>query len=92
MDGGGFVELVDEAHPQPVALAGTEFDTRRLAAIAPGRGVVAGDQFEVQRRGDQFVVVGLGIQAAAQPVAGTAGTQADHAEAGQATENLSASE
>ncbi|MCY1546179.1 hypothetical protein D9M68_821630 [compost metagenome] len=92
MDCGGLVELVDEAHPQPVALARAQLHARRLAAIGPGLRGVARDQFEIERRGDQLKVVGPGIQRAAEPVTGTAGTEADHAQAGQAAENLSASE
>ncbi|MNF72735.1 hypothetical protein D3C84_547180 [compost metagenome] len=91
VDGGGLVELVDEAHPQPIALARTQFHARRLAAVGPGRSAAAGDQFEVERRGDQLKVVGPGIQWAPQPVAGAAGTEANHAKAHQAAENLSAS-
>lgn len=54
---------------------------------------MAGDQFEVEGGGDQFVIVGLGIEGTAQPIAGGAtGTKADHAEADEATENLSAGE
>ncbi|MNP21713.1 hypothetical protein D3C76_1143430 [compost metagenome] len=53
---------------------------------------MAGDQFEVDRRCDQLKVVGLGIQATPQPIAGTTGTEADHTEADQAAKNLSASE
>ncbi|MCY1358258.1 hypothetical protein D9M69_447870 [compost metagenome] len=92
VDGGRLVELVDEAHPQPVALPATQLDARRLAAIAPGRGDVAGHQLEVERRGDQLVVMGGGILRPPQPIARATDADTDHAEADQAAEHLSAGE
>ncbi|MNY05682.1 hypothetical protein D3C86_1384120 [compost metagenome] len=92
VDGARLGQLVDEAHPQPVALAGAQLEARRLAAVGPGAGLVPGHQLDVQRRGDQLVVVGSGLGRPPQPVARAATGEAEHAETGQAGEHLSAGE
>ncbi|MCY1530754.1 hypothetical protein D9M68_659560 [compost metagenome] len=90
MDGGRHLQPVDETHPQPLALPGANLQARRLATIGPGRGDMPRHQFEVQRCGDQFVVILAGNQRTAQPIAHAAGAKAEHTEASQTGKNLSA--
>ncbi|MNT62449.1 hypothetical protein D3C72_2001710 [compost metagenome] len=89
MDGGRHFQLVDEAHPQTLALAAAQLHTGRPAAVGPGRGDVPRQQLQVERRGDQLVVVGRHIFRAPQPVAHTAGAEAYGGQTEQASENLS---
>ncbi|MCY1176995.1 hypothetical protein D9M73_172830 [compost metagenome] len=93
VDGGRYRQVVDEAHPQPVALAHTQFLARRRTTESPGRGHMARYQFHVQGGGNQFVVVPGGRLVAPQPVTRcTARPQANHHETAQTTEYLSTGE
>jgi len=84
------MQVVDEAYPQPFALAHPQLGARRRRAEGPGLGLESGDQLDIQRRGDQLVVMpGVRI-GTPQPVPGRAtGAQANRHQAGQATEYLS---
>jgi hypothetical protein len=91
MDGGFHRQVVDEAHPQPGALAHSQLGARRRRAEGPGLGLETRHQLDVQRGGDQLVVVpGVVVLDLAQPVTRRAsGAQAYHNQAGQAFEHLS---
>lgn len=89
VDGGRFVQPVGEAHPQPLALLRPQLHAGALAAIGQRRTAEARDDLQVQRRGDQFVVVLLRHLRTRQPEARTAGAEADHRQPGEAAEHLS---
>lgn len=89
VDGGRFVQPVGEAHPQPLALLRPQLHAGALAAIGQRRTAEARDDLQVQRRGDQFVVVLLRHLRTRQPEARAAGAEADHRQPGEAAEHLS---
>ncbi len=89
VDGGGLRQLIDEAHTQPIALAAAQLQAGRLPAIGPRRRNVTGHQLDIQRRGDQFVIMGGDIDRATEQVAHATAGQTDNTEAGQASEHLS---
>ncbi|MNJ34406.1 hypothetical protein D3C77_291180 [compost metagenome] len=90
VNGGGYRQVVDETHTQPLTLTHPQLGARRGGAESPGLGLVAGNQFDIQRRGNQLVVMPGVRVAAPQPVTGCAtGAQTDCHQAGQATEYLS---
>lgn len=90
VNGGRHLKLIDEAHPQTVTLTRSQLHARRLPAIGPGGRPVPRHELDVERRGDQFVVVAGNIGRLPQPVTNAAGAKANHTEAGQSGEKLSA--
>ena len=89
VDGALYIQLVDEAHPQTLALAATQLQPRRLAAITPGRRHMPRHQLQIKRCGDQLVVVGHHVLRAPEPVAHTTCAQAGNTQASQTGEHLS---
>ena len=90
VNGGRHRQVVDETHPQPFALTHPQLGARRRRAERPGFGLVPGHQFDVQRCGDQLIVVTrVGVGHFAQPVARRAPrSDANDNKTGQATEDL----
>ncbi|CAI8724211.1 hypothetical protein EMIT0P171_120040 [Pseudomonas sp. IT-P171] len=90
VNGGRHRQVIDETHPQPFTLTNPQLGARRRWAERPGFGLVPGHQFDVQRRGDQLIVVArIGIGHLAQPVPRRAPhTDANDNKTGQATEDL----
>ncbi|MNP32924.1 hypothetical protein D3C76_1261300 [compost metagenome] len=92
VDGGRLVQPVAEAYSQPVALAAAELHARGLSAVGQRGTLEARHQFQVERRGDQLVVMLGGHFRARQPDARASGAEAEHCQAGDAAEDLSAGE
>ncbi len=81
VDGGRHLQMIDETHPQAFALTRSQLQTGRLPAIGPGGRLVPGHQLDVERRGNQLVVMAGHVLWSSQPVAGATDAEADHAEA-----------
>ena len=94
VNGGFHRQVVDEAYPQPGALAHAKLGAWCRRAESPGLGLEARHQLDIQRRCDQLVIMpGIVVFDLAQPVTRRAtGAQANHNQAGEALEHLSTGE
>jgi len=92
VNGRRFRQMVDESHTQPVALSPTQLQAWRLPAVSPGGRRMARHQLDIERRGNQFVIMRGDIGGTSQPVTSAASTKADHSETGKAGKNFSAGE
>ncbi|CAI8934724.1 hypothetical protein EMIT093MI4_60221 [Pseudomonas sp. IT-93MI4] len=90
VNGGRHRQMVDETHPQPLALTHTQFGARRRWAERPGLGLVPRHQLNIQWRRDQLVVVArVSVGHLAQPVTRrTSRSDTNDNKTGQATEDL----
>ena len=90
VNGGRHRQVVDETHPQPLALTHAQLGARRRRAERPRLGLVPRHQLNVQRRRDQLIVMPrVGVGHLAQPVTRRASrSDTNDNKTGQATEDL----